>query len=145
MSSRAPLWLSLLGAATACTNFMVSPGASKDGTLASYSCDGPPFATLIHLQAQAQPSTRELNRSGCSNIGKKRADIAMKNSTFNVIGLTNEHAVSIGETTFGGNYSLKGTGLLTYYDVMEMTLQTSKSAREAISTIDALIREYGYG
>lgn len=114
----------------------------------SYSCDGPPFSTLMHIPVQHHPHKRQLNRSGCSNYGPNRGEVQMNppiGGTFNVVGLMNEHSVAIGETTFGGNMTLKGTGKLTYYDVMELALQTSKSAREMILTMDSLIREYGYG
>ena len=59
--------LLLLHIANACTNFMVSPGASADGaTIMSYSCDGPSFAALTHYPARAPPSKRQLKRKGCA-------------------------------------------------------------------------------
>lgn len=141
---------SLIISVGACTNFMVSPGASADGsTLMSYSCDGPPFAALTHYPAQTNKNgtMRQLTRKGCggSQLGPVRGEVPEADVTYNVVGLINEHAVSIGETTFGGISSLRGTGLLTYGDVMELALQRSKSAREMIKTMDSLVREYGYG
>ena len=63
-------------AAEACTNFMVSPGASADGaTIMSYSCDGPPFAMLTHYPAQPAHSKRELKRRGCAEEGESRGEI----------------------------------------------------------------------
>lgn len=132
--------------AKACTNFMVSPGASTDGsTFMTYTCDGPSFAALTHYPASKNPpAVRNLTRSGCAQVGPVRGQVREANETFNVIGLMNEHAVSIGETTFGGVKEVQGTGMLTYYDVMELALQRSKTAREMISTMDALVKEYGY-
>merc|ERR550532_775931 len=90
------------------------------------------------------PHKRELTRNGCSSQGPTRGTIEM-NETYNVVGLTNERAVAIGETTFGGIRRLRGSGRLTYYDVMELSLQRSATARAMIANMDALIREYGYG
>ena len=66
--------LGLSRTAWACTNFMVSPGASDDGSaLLSYSCDdGSPYAALIHYPAKPSPSKRELTRRGCSSEGPVR-------------------------------------------------------------------------
>jgi hypothetical protein len=106
--------LVLLHTACACTNFMVSPGATADGsTIMSYSCDGPSFASLSHYPAQAAPSKRQLKRKGCSEEGSSRGEIEEEKETYNTVGLTNEHAVAVGETTFGGVHFLRGTGALT--------------------------------
>jgi dipeptidase len=130
----------------ACTNFMVSPGATTDGsTIMGYSCDGPPFAALSHYPAQPPHSKRQLKRKGCAEEGPSRGEIEEEKATYNTVGLTNEHAVSVGETTFGGIDFLRGTGNLTYYDVMELALQSSTTARELITKIDQLISIYGYG
>ena len=141
----APL-LALLQIATACTNFMVSPGATTDGsTIMGYSCDGPAFAALTHYPAAPAHSTRQLKRQGCAEEGPSRGEIEEEQATYNTVGLTNEHAVSIGETTFGGIDYLRGTGNLTYYDVMELALQSSQTAQEMIAKMDQLFTTYGYG
>ena len=101
--------------AWACTNFMVSPGATADGAaVISYSCDGPSFAALTHYPASSGPSKRELKRRGCAEEGPSRGVITETKETYNTVGLTNEHAVAVGETTFGGVEALRGTGNLTY-------------------------------
>jgi dipeptidase len=136
----------LLQMSEACTNFMVSPGASADGsTVMSYSCDGPSFAALTHYPAQAPHSKRQLKRQGCAEEGPSRGEIEEEKETYNTVGLTNEHAVAVGETTFGGVHFLRGTGNLSYYDVMELALQSSKTAQEMIANIDRLVTTYGYG
>ena len=136
----------LLQMAKACTNFMVSPGASADGsTIMGYSCDGPAFATLTHYPAQPPHSKRQLKRLGCAEEGPSRGEIEEEKETYNTVGLTNEHAVSIGETTFGGIDFLRGTGNLTYYDVMELALQSCTTAKEMIAKMDQLLSTYGYG
>jgi dipeptidase len=71
--------------------------------------------------------------------------IEEEKATFNTVGLTNEHAVSVGETTFGGIDFLRGTGKLTYYDIMELALQSSTTAVEMIAKMDELFATHGYG
>jgi dipeptidase len=58
----------------------------------------------------------------------------------------NENQLSLGETTTGGRPELVDHGgQLDYDGLMFLTLQRAKTAREAITTIDLLCREYGYG
>jgi dipeptidase len=57
----------------------------------------------------------------------------------------NEHQVAIGETTFDGRMELENPdGLLHYWTLMQLALQRSKTAREAVMTIGDLVDEYGY-
>ena len=141
----APL-LMVVQMSKACTNFMVSPGATADGsTIMGYSCDGPAFAALTHYPAAPPHSKRQLKRLGCAEEGPSRGEIEEEKETYNTVGLTNEHAVSIGETTFGGIDFLRGTGNLTYYDLMELALQSSTTAKNMIAKMDQLLTKYGYG
>jgi dipeptidase len=67
--------------------------------------------------------------------------------TYNVVGNSNEWGVIITETTFGGRGDLDGhnTGAeISYGDMIWTTLERSKTAREAIATMDALCSAYGY-
>ena len=138
--------LAMLQVSTACTNFMASPGATVDGsTIMGYSCDGPGFAALTHYPARPANSKRSLKRRGCAEEGPSRGEIVEEKETYNTVGLTNEHAVSVGETTFGGIDFLRGTGNLTYYDLMELALQSCTTARCMITKMDELQAKYGYG
>jgi dipeptidase len=66
--------------------------------------------------------------------------------TYTVVGLMNEHQLSLGETTTGGRRELVDRkGQLDYDGLMSLTLQRARTAREAIVVIDALCKEYGYG
>jgi dipeptidase len=66
--------------------------------------------------------------------------------TYSVVGLINEHQVSMGETTTGGRRELRDRkGLLDYDALMMLVLQRAKTAREAIGLVDSLCREHGYG
>ncbi len=66
--------------------------------------------------------------------------------TYNVVGMTNEYGVSIGETTFGGIKLLQkqDNAILDYGSLMKLALQRAKTAREAIKIIDELSQKYGY-
>ena len=65
--------------------------------------------------------------------------------TFNVVGNTNEHGLTIGETTWGGRPGGKqASAIMDYGSLIWVTLQRAKTAREAISTIAALLQAHGY-
>ena len=66
-------------------------------------------------------------------------------NTYSVVGLMNEHQLSLGETTTGGRRELVDPkGMLDYDALMLLTLQRARTAREAIKIVDELAREYGY-
>lgn len=130
----------------ACTNLLVTKGASADGsTMLVYTNDG---EWLYHLDktgaADHSPgdSIQFTSRYGVS--GK----IAQVPHTYAVLGFQmNEHQVAIGETTFTGREELwnKQSGYLEYWHFMTLALQRAKTAREAIEVITSLAEEYGYG
>mmetsp|Transcript_39325 Transcript_39325/g.124828 ORF Transcript_39325/g.124828 Transcript_39325/m.124828 type:complete len:602 (+) Transcript_39325:113-1918(+) len=130
----------------ACTNLIVSPGASADGsTIFSYTADsGALYGTLGHYPAgkHALGSKRKI---WDWDSGIYLGEIDEAPETFNVIGNLNEHGVAIGETTFGGNVTLAGgEGLLDYGSLIWVTLQRARDAREAIGLFGSLTSEYGY-
>jgi len=127
-----------------CTNFLVTPGASLEGTsTVSYLADtGALFGSLGHLP----PSNEKTRTTYDWDAGTYLGEIPGVNyTTYNVIGNTNEHGLTIGETTFGGNSTLAGgPGLLSYGSVIWITLQRAKNVKEAITVMDALMQAYGY-
>ncbi len=66
--------------------------------------------------------------------------------TFNVVGNGNEHGLVIGESTFGGVEALADQpgAIVDYGSLIYLTLQRSKTAREAIQTMADLVDTYGY-
>ena len=138
----------LLGGARACTNMLVSAGATTDGsTHIAYNADsGGLYGSLGHYPAadHAFGSVRDIwDWDGSFYLGS----IPEVPHTFNVVGNTNEHGLTIGETTFGGRGELNAAhsgGLMDYGSLIWVTLQRAKTAREAISTIDSLLSTYGY-
>lgn len=141
-----PLAASLLFASSeACTNFIVTPGASTDNsTLFSYSADSDGlYGTLGHFPAgKHAPGTKR--KIWDWDSGKYLGEIPEAPVTYNVMHRVNEHGLAIGETTFGGLGQLAGTGLIDYGSLIELGLQRSKTAREAIETFAKLVDSYGY-
>ena len=130
----------------ACTNLIVTPGASTDGSsLVSYSADSyGMFGHLCHYPAATSPkgSMRPIYDW---DTGKLLGEIAEAEQTYNVIGNINEHQVTIAETTFTGREELiDTTGIMDYGSLIYVALQRSRTAREAIQVMTDLVAEYGY-
>ncbi len=130
----------------ACTNLIVTKGASTDGSvLVSYSADSyGMFGHLCHYPA----ATHQLGDKRPIHewdTGKFLGYIAESAQTYNVIGNMNEYQVTIAETTFTGREELiDTTGIMDYGSLIYVALQRSKSAKEAIQVMTDLVKEYGY-
>lgn len=133
-------------ATMACTNFIVTPGASADGsTIISYNADDyGMFGSLCHYEAgmHAKGSLRDIVNWD-SHIWA--GQIPEAPVTYNVIGNINEYQVAIGETTYGGREEMVDTtGLIDYGSLIYLALQRSRTAREAIEVMTSLANKYGY-
>lgn len=128
----------------ACTNLLVTKGASADGSvILTYTCDGEFHPILKHTPAADYQPGDSLEIMDWS--GKLRGKIAQVAHTYSVVRLINEHQLAICETTFSGREELQNPqGLLHYWDLMQLALQRAKTAREAIKVITSLVDEYGY-
>lgn len=132
--------------ANACTNFMVTKGASKDGSnFVSYSADSHVlYGELYHWKAAKYPAGTMLDIYEWDS-GKYKGQIEQALETYNVVGNMNEHQLAIAETTYGGRYELVDTtGIMDYGSLIYITLQRAKTAREAIDVIADLVAKYGY-
>ena len=134
------------GGLFACTNLIVGKNASVDGsTIVSYSSDD--YGAYGYLfsfpHAKHNPGeTRSLYHYESNNYLGEIPEVA---ETYGVIGLVNEHQLTIFETTWGGREELwEGEGLLDYGSLMTVTLQRAKNAREAIKVMADLVKNYGY-
>jgi len=130
----------------ACTNFLVTKGASTSGhTYIFYANDGayapsfPVHERGIFLYGDKVKIVSWGNQ--------KEGFIPNKKEEYHTIGYhINEYQVSIGETTFGGRKELHNTDeFLEYWHLMELGLRRSKTAREMIKVITDLVEKYGYG
>ena len=132
--------------AGACTNVIVSPGASVDGSsMISYAADSHwLFGELYFRKAQNwRPGSRLAIFEW--DTAKPLGDIAQVPHTFQTVGNMNEHQLIIGETTWGGREEQVDTnGVMDYGSLIYITLQRARTAREAILTIVDLANEYGY-
>ena len=131
---------------SACTNFLITKGASADGsTMISYSADSHDlFGELYYWPGQTWPDDAMLDVYEW-DTGKYLGKIKQAKQTYTVIGNINEHQVAIGETTFGGRSELVDTaGIIDYGSLIYIALQRSKTAREAIKVMTDLVTEYGY-
>ncbi|MFH1862776.1 MAG: C69 family dipeptidase [bacterium] len=128
----------------ACTNLLVTKGASADGSvMITYTCDGEFHPTLRYLQAADHLPGDSLVISDWD--GKVRGRIAQVPHTYAVVHLMNEYQLCISETTFDGRLELENPqGVLHYWDMMRLALQRAKTAREAIQVMTDLVEEYGY-
>ncbi len=130
----------------ACTNFLVTRGASVDGsTMVTYSADSHYlYGELYHWPAATYAPGTMLKVYEW-DTGKYLGEIPQALKTYNVVGNMNEHQLSIGETTFGGIEKLADTtGLIDYGSLIYITLQRAKNAREAIKIMAELVETYGY-
>jgi dipeptidase len=145
------LVLTLLGSAAepgarACTNFLVSKGASVDGsTMITYAADSHVLYGELYFWPAAKhpPGTKRDIIEW--DTGKFLGQIAEVPETYTVVGNINEHQVAIGESTWGGRPELQDPeGVVDYGSLMYIALQRAKTAREAIRVMTDLVAEYGY-
>lgn len=130
----------------ACTNVIVTRGASLNGScMVSYAADShTEYGELYFHPAKDWPEGSMLDIYDWET-GILRGRIPQVPHTYQTTGNMNEHQLIIGETTFGGREGLENAdGIMDYGSLIYVTLQRARTAREAISTIDALMQQYGY-
>lgn len=134
------------GVILGCTNFLVTKGASADGsTMISYAADSHiRYGELYYSPARHWPAGSMVtiyDRGTAKPLGQ----IPQIEYTYQTIGFMNEHQLALGETTFGGRSELVDTtGIMDYAALMFISLQRAKTAREAIKVIAELVEKYGY-
>jgi len=130
----------------ACTNFLISKGASKDGsTLITYAADAHVLYGELYFTPAGDHLPGEMLDIYDWDSGKYLGKIKQIPHTFTVVGNMNEHQVSIGETTWGGRSELRNKdAIMDYGSLMYVTLQRARTAREAIKIMGDLVAEYGY-
>ena len=132
--------------ADACTNILVSKGASADGScMISYAADSHTlFGELYFRPAADWPEGAMLDVREW-DTGKYLGQIPQVRHTYQTVGNMNEHQLIIGESTFGGRPELyDSTGIMDYGSLIYVALQRARTAREAIDIIVDLADTYGY-
>ena len=132
--------------ADACTNLIVGKAASVDGSvMCTYNCDGFGFASPLSYSAPGRHAAGEMIALRGFGPNATPRYVAQADYTYGVVGLMNENQVTIVETTWDGRRELRNPeGYLDYFTLMDLALQRSTTAREAIAQMDALVQEYGY-
>jgi dipeptidase len=149
---------------SSCSNLLIPQGSTTDGsTIITYSTDNPArFGDVAHWPAKKH-ATGQLREIFDFDTGHRLGAIPEAAETYNVVSNTNEHQLSITETTFGGLTMLdasnggvdfgpghveavcnKTYGCLDYGAMIYVALQRAKTAKEAISVIDELMQTYVY-
>lgn len=134
------------GNSIACTNYLVTKGASVDGsTMISYAADSHIRYGELYWRPAADWPEGTMVTLYDRGTAKPLGQIPQAKHTYQVTGFMNEHQVAIGETTFGGRHELEdSTGIVDYGSLMFLALQRSKTAREAIQVIAEIVEKYGY-
>jgi len=139
--------LLIAGVALACTNFLITPGATVDGSaIISYAADSAAlFGALYHNAHQHYPNGTMMEVYDW-DTGKFLGKIPQVEETYNTVGNTNEYGLAIGETTFGGLEDLQSQkgAIIDYGSLIYLGLQRAKTAREAIQVMTDLVAKYGY-
>jgi len=132
--------------AEACTNILITKGASKDGsTMVSYSADSHQLYGELYFRPAATYPKGTMMKVYEWDTGKYLGEIPQAEQTYAVIGNMNEHQLLIGETTFGGLRQMHDPeGIIDYGSLIYITLQRAKTAREAIKVMSDLVSTFGY-
>jgi len=132
--------------AGACTNILVTPGASADGSsMVSYAADSHWLYGELYFHKAASWKAASMLQITEWDTNRPLGQIAQVPKTFQTVGNQNEHQLTIAETTWGGREEQVDTnGVMDYGSLIYVTLQRASTAREAISTIVNLANEYGY-
>jgi dipeptidase len=130
----------------ACTNFLVTPGASVNGTaMITYAADAHVLYGELYFRPAANYPPGTLLDVYEWDTNKFLGRIPQLSHTYSVVGNMNEHQVAIGETTYGGRPELRDTtGIIDYGSLIYITLQRARTAREAIKIMGELVAEHGY-
>ncbi|MDE6298107.1 MAG: C69 family dipeptidase, partial [Muribaculaceae bacterium] len=104
------------------------------------------YGMLTHTPA-ARHLPGEMRKVVEWDTNKPLGEIPQPEETYNVVGNINEFQVAIGESTWGGREELvdtTGNSIIDYGSLIQIALERSKSAREAIKVMTDLVEKYGY-
>ncbi|MBR5132653.1 MAG: C69 family dipeptidase [Alistipes sp.] len=139
------LFLGTVAPADACTNFIVTRGASTDGSnMVTYAADSHGLYGVLYSYVPAKKLAEWMDVTEW-DTGRYVGQIKQASETFRTLGNSNEHSLFITETTYGGRPELEDpNGGIDYGSLIYITLQRAKTAREAINIIVDLANTYGY-
>jgi len=143
------LGLALIAASTAdaCTNFLFTKGATRDGsTMITYAADSHTLYGELYYRKAADYPEGTMFQVIDWDSGTPLIKIPQVAHTYSVVGNINEHQLAIGETTYGGREELATEieGGIDYGSYIYLTLQRAKNAREAIQVLAGFMSQYPY-
>ena len=130
----------------ACTNVIVTGGASTDGSvMVTYAADSHQLYGALYFHPAKYWKEGSTLKVYNWDEGTYMGEIPQVGKTYQTVGNMNQHQVIITETTFGGREELwHGGGIMDYGSLIYITLQRARTAREAIEVMDDLMQTYGY-
>lgn len=132
----------------ACTSLIAGKKATADGSvMTTYAADSHNlYGMLVHTAAADHPEGA-MRKVVEWDTGKPLGEIPQPKHTYNVVGNINEHQVVIGESTWGGHPELvdtTGNSIIDYGSLIQIALERSRTASEAIDVMTDLVERYGY-
>ena len=130
----------------ACTNVLVTRGASIDGSnMISYAADSHGLFGELYYAPAGIWNAGDMRSIYEWDTGKYLGEIPQIARTYQRVGNMNEHQLIIAETTYGGRHELEDpTGIMDYGSLIYVALERARTAREAIEVIVDLANTYGY-
>ena len=129
-----------------CTSLIAGKKATADGSvLVTYAADSHTlYGELYHTPA-ADHAPGSMRKVYEWDTGKYLGEIPQVAHTYSTVGNTNEHGLTIAESTWGGRPELNDTtGIIDYGSLIYITLERTKTAREALDVMTSLVKDYGY-
>ena len=138
--------MALTQQSNACTNIIVTRGASKDNSaMVSYAADSHWLYGELYFHPAMDWKAGTMLNIVEWDTSKPLGQIPQVPHTYKTVGNMNEHQLIIGETTWGGRLELMdSTAIMDYGSLIYVALQRARTAREAIQVIVDLANEYGY-
>ena len=99
-----------------CTNFLITPGASKNGSsMITYAADAHVLYGELYFTPAGKHKPGSMLKIYEWDTNRFLGKISQIPYTYSVVGNMNEHQVAIGETTYGGRSELRDkTGIMDY-------------------------------
>lgn len=132
--------------ATACTSFIITKGASQDGsTIITYTAD----SHTLYGECYYRPAADYLEGKSLeildTETGKVLGTIPQVPHTYAVVGYMNERQVAIAETTMEARKELKNPdNMIDYENLIFIALERADSARKAILIMGEIAEKYGF-
>lgn len=134
--------------ADACTSLIAGKKATADGSvMITYAADSHNLYGMLSMKPAADHAPGTMREVVEWDTDRPLGRIPQVAHTYNVVGNMNEHQLVIGESTWGGRPELvdtTGQSVIDYGSLIQIALERSRTAREAINVMTDLVDKYGY-